>query len=127
MTWLTAGLIAAGALFGGLNTLYAAFASRIREMATLQAIGFNRRALLASLIQESTLASLTGALLASVVAMLLLDGQVVPFSIGTFTLSISPSVAFAGILTGFFLGLLGALPPAIRCLKPALPVALRSS
>lgn len=127
MTWLTAGLIAAGALFGGLNTLYAAFASRIREMATLQAIGFNRRALLASLIQESTLASLTGALLASIVALFLLDGRIVPFSIGTFSVEISPSVALAGILTGLFLGLLGALPPAIRCLKPALPVALRSS
>lgn len=127
MTWLTAGLIAAGALFGGLNTLYAAFASRIREMATLQAIGFNRRALLASLIQESTLASLSGALLASVVAIFLLDGRVVPFSIGTFAIEISPVVALTGILTGLFLGLLGALPPAIRCLKPALPVALRSS
>ncbi|MBK1828594.1 ABC transporter permease [Haloferula rosea] len=127
MTWLTAGLIAIGALFGGLNTLYAAFASRIREMATLQAIGFGRGALLTSLIQESTLACLTGAFVASVVALLALDGLVVPFSIGTFAMKISPSVALTGILTGCFLGLLGALPPAIRCLKPALPVALRSS
>jgi len=51
MTWITAGLVAAGAVFGGLNTLYAAFASRIRELATLQAIGFTRRAILLSLIQ----------------------------------------------------------------------------
>lgn len=127
MTWLTAGLIAIGALFGGLNTLYAAFASRIREMATLQAIGFRRSSLLVSLVQESTLACLTGALVASVAALLVLDGRVVPFSIGTFTMEVSPSVALAGIATGLFLGLLGALPPAIRCLKPALPVALRSS
>jgi len=127
MTWITAGLIAAGALFGGINTLYAAFASRVREMATLQAIGFGRGALLASLVQESTLACLCGTLLASVAALLLLDGRTVPFSIGAFTLEISPGVALTGILTGLFLGLLGALPPAIRCLKPALPVALRSS
>ncbi|MGE9270679.1 MAG: ABC transporter permease [Verrucomicrobiales bacterium] len=127
MTWLTAGLIAAGALFGGLNTLYAAFASRIRELATLQAIGFRRRTILASLIQESTLASLTGTLLASIAALLLLDGLVVPFSIGTFSLTIGPEVAFIGILTGLFLGFIGSLPPAIRCLKPPLPVALRSS
>jgi putative ABC transport system permease protein len=127
MTWITAGLIAAGALFGGINTLYAAFASRVREMATLQAIGFGRGALLASLVQESTLACLGGTLLASVVALLLLDGRTVPFSIGAFVLVIGPGVALAGILTGLFLGLLGALPPAIRCLKPALPVALRSS
>ncbi|QJE95918.1 ABC transporter permease [Luteolibacter luteus] len=127
MTWITAGLIAAGALFGGINTLYAAFASRVREMATLQAIGFGRGSLLASLIQESTLACLTGALLASVIAVLLLDGRTIPFSIGAFTLEISPAVAITGVLTGLLLGLIGALPPAIRCLKPALPTALRSS
>lgn len=125
MTWLTAGLIAAGALFGGINTLYAAFASRVREMATLQAIGFGRAPLLASLIQESTLACMTGALLASVIAVTLLDGRTIPFSIGAFTLEISPGVAVTGIATGFLLGLLGALPPAIRCLKPSLPTALR--
>lgn len=127
MTWVTAGLIAAGALFGGINTLYAAFASRIREMATLQAIGFGRRSLLLSLMQESTLACLTGALLASLLAVLLLDGRTVPFSIGSFTLEIGPAAAIAGIATGFLLGVLGALPPAIRCLRPTLHSALRMS
>lgn len=127
MTWLTAGLIAAGALFGGVNTLYAAFASRVREMATLQAIGFGRRHLVVSLMQESTLACLTGALLAAVAAVLLLEGRTVPFSVGVFVLEIGPQVAIAGILTGLLLGLIGALPPALRCLKPALGVALRSS
>ena len=126
MIWITAGLIAAGALFGGVNTLYAAFASRVREMGTLQAIGFSRGTLLWSLVQESTLACLSGALVASAVAMFLLDGRTVPFSIGAFTVEISPGVALTGIATGLFLGLLGALPPAIRCLKPALPTALRS-
>ena len=116
MTWITAGLIAAGALFGGLNTLYAAFASRVREMATLQAIGFGRTSLLASLVQESTLACLTGTLLASLIAVLALDGRTIPFSIGAFTLEIGPEVAITGILTGLLLGLIGALPPAIRCL-----------
>jgi putative ABC transport system permease protein len=127
MTWITAGLIAAGAVFGGLNTLYAAFAPRVREMAALQAIGFSRRTLLISLVQESTMACLAGALIASVVALMLLDGRMVPFSIGTFTLEISPGVAAAGILTGVGLGWLGALPPAVRCLLPPLPAALRMS
>jgi putative ABC transport system permease protein len=127
MTWITAGLIAAGAIFGGVNTLYAAFASRVREMATLQAIGFGRGALLWSLVQESTLACLTGALLASVAAVVLLDGRTIPFSIGAFTLEVGPGVAITGISTGLLLGLLGALPPAIRCLKPPLPSALRMS
>lgn len=127
MTWITAGLIAAGALFGGVNTLYAAFASRVREMATLQSIGFGRGALLVSLVQESTLACLTGALLASIIAVVLLDGRTIPFSIGAFTLEVGPGVAITGIVTGLLLGLLGALPPAIRCLKPPLPSALRMS
>jgi putative ABC transport system permease protein len=127
MTWITAGLIAAGAIFGGINTLYAAFASRVRELATLQSIGFGRGALLWSLIQESTLACLTGALIASVIAVFLLDGRTIPFSIGAFTLEVGPGVAITGILTGLLLGLLGALPPAIRCLKPPLPTALRMS
>lgn len=127
MTWITAGLIAAGALFGGINTLYAAFASRVREMATLQAIGFGRGSLLLSLVQESTLACLTGALVASLLAVFLLDGRTIPFSIGSFTLEIGPAVALTGIGTGLFLGLLGALPPAIRCLRPSLHSALRMS
>lgn len=127
MTWITAGLVAAGAVFGGLNTLYAAFASRIRELATLQAVGFSRRVILLSLVQESLLACLTGTLLASVLALLLLDGRTIPFSIGAFTVSVTPEIASAGLATGILLGIIGALPPALRCLKPPLPTALRLS
>ena len=127
MTWLTAGLIGAGAVFGGLNMLYAAFASRIRELATLQAVGFKRRAILLSLVQESLLATLLGTLLASVLAVLFLEGITVPFSIGTFKLLLPLPVLGLGLLVGFALGTLGALPPAARCLGAPLPVALRSS
>jgi putative ABC transport system permease protein len=126
MTWITAGLIAAGAVFGGFNTLYAAFASRIRELATLQAIGYGRGAIFLSLVQESLIACLAGTLLASVTAIFLLDGRTIPFSIGAFTVSVSPQVAFAGLATGILLGILGAIPPAIRCLRPPLPKAHRS-
>lgn len=127
MTWITAALVGAGAIFGGLNTLYAAFASRIREMATLQSIGYTRKALLLSLIQESLLATLTGSLLAFVLAIILLDGRSIPFSLGTFTLELTPVIILTGLAAGVALGTLGTLPPALRCLKPALPVALRSS
>lgn len=127
MTWLTAGLIGAGAIFGGLNMLYAAFASRIRELATLQAVGFRRRAILVSLVQESLLSTLLGTLLASILAVTFLEGVTVPFSIGTFRLLLPLPVLGLGLLVGLLLGTLGALPPAIRCLGAALPVALRSS
>ncbi len=126
MTWLTAGLVAAGALFGGLNTLYAAFASRIRELATLQSIGFTRVSIFVSLIQESLLATLTGTLLALLVAYFFIDGKAVPFSIGTFHLTLTPLVIITGIGVGILLGTIGILPPVLRTLSPALPKALRS-
>ncbi|HKK19069.1 MAG TPA: ABC transporter permease [Opitutales bacterium] len=126
MTWLTAGLIAAGAVFGGFNMLYAAFASRIRELATLQAIGYTRTAVFISLVQESLLATLSGTMVAAFAAVWLLEGQTVYFSIGTFFLQLSPGVVLAGLLTGFLLGLLGSIPPAVRCLGASLPASLRS-
>lgn len=127
MTWVTAALVAAGAVFGGLNTLYAAFSSRIREMATLQAVGFKRAALLLSMLGESLLATMLGALVAAAFALWIADGVTVPFSIGTFVIDISPSVLGIGLAGGFVLAIVGALPPAWTCLRPKLPIALRSS
>jgi len=126
MTWLTAALVAAGAVFGGINVLYAAFASRIRELATLQAVGFSRTAILFSLVQENLVSTLLGTLLASILAIVFLEGVRVPFSIGTFQLALSPPVLLLGLGVALLLGTLGALPPAYRCLMAPIPVALRS-
>ena len=127
MTWLTAALIATGAVLGGLNTLYAAFASRIQELATLQTIGFTRLTLLFSLMQESLLACLSGTLLAMILGLLLLDGVHVPFSIGVLQMQMDAVVLMAGLIAGTALGLVGSLPAAMRCLTPPLPKALRAS
>jgi putative ABC transport system permease protein len=126
VAWVTAGLIAVGGLFGGLNTMYAAFASRIRELGTLQSIGYRRLAIVWSMIQESTLATAAGGLLACAVGVFLLDGLAVRFSMGAFGLLIDETVIGLGLLTGLALGVVGALPPAIRCLKPTIPVALKA-
>lgn len=127
MTWLTALLIGIGAAFGGMNMLYATFASRIREIATLQAIGYSRTSVFISLLQESLLATLLGTLLAAFLAVFLLEGLTVNFSMGTFRLALSPTIIALGLGIGLALGTLGAIPPAMRCLRAPLPSALRSS
>jgi len=127
MVWITAAMIALSAVFGGLNTLYAAFASRVRELATLQALGFRPIAILVSLIQESLLTSLIGTLIGALTATLLLSGRAIVLSAGAFTLRMDPQTLQIGLVTGISLGLLGALPPALRCLGIPLPRALRDS
>jgi putative ABC transport system permease protein len=127
MVWLTALLIAGGAVFGGLNTFHAAFAARRREAATVLAIGYPRRAVLVSFLIESLLVSLVGTLAALLVALLLLDG--VAFSVpgGTFLLELDPTSLALGLGAGLALGPLGVLLPAWSCLSPPLPSALRSA
>jgi ABC-type antimicrobial peptide transport system permease subunit len=126
MVWITAILIATGGLFGGLNTMYAAFASRVREVGSLQAVGFPRYAVVVSLVQESMLATAAGALLAAGVAVLALDGITVRFSMGAFGLVIDSTVLLAGVAAGLLLGVIGALPPAWRCLRLPIGEALKA-
>lgn len=126
MTWLTAVMVAIGAVMGGLNMLYATFSSRVRELATLQTLGYRRRAVFFSLLQESLLIQFIGLLMAIVTALFLLDGLMVQFSVGTFLMEISGGVVIAGVLTAFLLGSIGTIPPAARCLGKPVPAALRS-
>jgi putative ABC transport system permease protein len=126
MVWITAGLIALGGLFGGLNTMYAAFAARVRELGALQAMGFSRRAIVLSLVQESVLATSAGAIVGAVIGLLLFDGLAVRFSMGAFGLAVEPMVLMVGLGAGILLGVIGALPPAYRCLRPPITVALKS-
>lgn len=126
MTWITAALVAAGAVFGGLNTYYAAFATRMAELATLQVVGFRRWMILLSLLQEGVMATALGTLLALAVLLLAVDGRGVSFSTFVFALSIGDDVLALGLTTGIALGILGTLPPAWRCLTTGLPKALAS-
>lgn len=127
VVWVTALLIAMGGLLGGLNTLYAAFAARVRELGALQTLGYSRAALVVSMVQESVLATAAGALLAALLAILLLDGVAVRFSMGVFGLVVDGPVMALGLGAGLLLGLLGTLPPAWRCLRLEITTALRSA
>ena len=127
MVWVTALLMATGGLFGGLNTMYAAFASRVRELGALQAVGFSRLAVVVSLVQESVLATAAGALLAAAAALAVLDGLAVRFSMGAFGLVVDAPVLAAGLAAGLLLGVAGALPPAWRALKMPINEALKAA
>ncbi|MEX0330596.1 MAG: ABC transporter permease [Puniceicoccaceae bacterium] len=126
MTWLTAAMVALGAAMGGLNMLYASFSSRIRELATLQTLGYRRRAVLLSLIQESLFTQAVGLMIAVVGGLIILEGYMVQFSVGTFRMELTGGVLLVALSTALILGTLGTLPPATRCLRMPVPVALRS-
>ncbi len=126
MVMVTALLIASGGVLGGLNTMYAAFASRVREVGMLQSLGFTRIAIIANLIEESVFAAACGALIGAVLGVLLLDGLAVRFSMGAFALTVDAPVLLIGILGGLVVGFIGAIPPAIRCLRLPITEALRS-
>tara|TARA_B100001059_G_scaffold151107_1_gene150967 strand:- start:12760 stop:13935 length:1176 start_codon:yes stop_codon:yes gene_type:complete len=126
MVIVTAVLIAMGGVLGGLNTMYAAFASRVREIGSLQTLGYSRAAIMISLIQESVLATSMGAIVACSIGWWALDGLVVRFSMGAFGIDITAAVLALGLLSGLLLGLIGAIVPAWRCLVKPIPEALRS-
>jgi len=123
---VTALLVAAGGILGGVNAMYAAFASRVREAGTLQALGFSRLAVAASLVLESTVACVAGSLIACLVGIAALDGLSIRFTMGSFGVVVDSHAVLAGMLTGLGLGLLGALPAIARCLTLSIPTALRS-
>ncbi len=127
MAWICAFLLSIGALFGGLNALYASFSSRIQEFGAIQAIGFNRWKILISLIVESSITGLIGSFLAFGIVVLILQGITVPFSIGVFVLNFTQIILALGAGTGLVLGVIGGLPPAWNCLRPSLPETLRAA
>ncbi len=123
---VTAILISSGGVLGGVNAMYAAFSSRVREVGTLQALGFSRSAIALSLMLESTVACVTGALAACLISGALLEGVAIQFSMGSFGLHIDAHAIAAALLAGVFLGVLGAVPAIARCLTLPIPAALRS-
>ena len=121
LAWLVVGLVAGAGVFAGLNMMYGSVAGRIREIATLQAVGYRRRAILVSIIQEGLLLSAAGSLLAGAVALLVINGIAIRFTMGAFALRIDGVSLLIGCGVGLLLGIVGALPPAIKALR--LPVA----
>ncbi|MFM7133700.1 MAG: ABC transporter permease [Planctomycetota bacterium] len=122
----TALLVSLGGVLGGVNAMYAAFASRVREVGMLQALGFSRGAIAVSLLVESTIACLAGALVACAAGLALLDGVSIDYSMGSFGLAVDAAAVAAALATGLLLGLVGALPAIARSLFLPITHALRA-
>jgi ABC-type lipoprotein release transport system permease subunit len=124
--WLVVCLVAGAGVFAGLNTMYGAVVGRVRELATLQAVGFRRRAIAISLIQEATLLSMAASLIAAALALFLVNGTAVRFTMGAFALRVDGVAILVGCGIGFLLGLIGAIPPAIKAMRGAVVEGLKA-
>ncbi|MCI0333536.1 MAG: ABC transporter permease [Planctomycetes bacterium] len=127
LAWLVVLLVSGAGIFAGLNTMYGSVVGRIRELASLQTIGFVRRALLVSLIQERVVLAAAASLLATVAALLFVNNAAVRFTMGAFSLRIDEISLLIGCGVGLLLGVLGAVPPAIRALRMPIVDGLKAT
>ncbi len=127
---LVAAIMAIGAVFGALNTMYSAVAERGREIATMRALGFGGPSVVFSFVIEALLISFVGGLIGCVV-VLPLNGlttgamNLQTFSHLAFAFKITPELLVKGILFALVMGLIGGLLPAIRAARRPVAQALR--
>lgn len=128
--FVIAGFLLFGAMFAAANTMFAAVASRGREIGTLRALGFPRRSILLSFLVESVLLCLMGGVLGCL-ATLPFNGlstgtaNWATFSEVTFSFRFGPRVLLQGVALALLMGLLGGLFPAVRAVRLNIVKALR--
>jgi len=125
-----AGIMAIGAVFGALNTMYSAVAERGREIATMRALGFGAAAVVVSFLIEALLIAFVGGAIACV-AVLPLNGLTTStmnfqtFSNLAFAFKITPELLVKGIVFALTMGIIGGLLPAVRAATGPVASALR--
>lgn len=128
---LVAFLMAIGAIFGALNTMYNSVSTRTREIATLRALGFGSGAVVVSVMLESIAVAIAGGCIGAVVAYLLFNGfhtstmNWQSFSQVTFAFAVTPVLLIQGIVWATAIGLVGGLLPAVRAARLPIAAALR--
>lgn len=126
-------LMALGALFGALNTMYSAVAARTREIATLRALGFGTSPVVCSVMFESLTLALLGGSVGALAAYLAFNGfqattmNFQTFSQVAFAFAVTPALLVSAIIWAAVLGLLGGLFPAIRAARLPIAAALRET
>jgi putative ABC transport system permease protein len=121
-----------GAVFGAINTMYAIVAARTREIGTLRALGFSRRAILASFLVESVMLAVIGGAIGCLLAFPMNGfstgtGQTQSFSEIAFAFRITPGIVLTGMLFAVVMGFLGGLLPALRGARLPITSALREA
>lgn len=124
-------IMAIGALFGALNTMYSAVSSRQVEIATLRAIGFGGLPMVVSVLVEALLLALVGGALGAAIAWLLFNGMSVStlgqnFTQVAFNFRVTPSLLAGGLIWALAIGTVGGLFPAIRAARLPVTDALRA-
>ena len=126
-----AGLMGIGAIFGAVNTMYNAVASRSREIATLRALGFGSVPVVFSVLTEAVILSLIGGILGGLLAWAAFDGYQTStmnfqsFSQVAFAFAVTPALLVRGLIYSVLMGLVGGLLPAIRAARLPVVTALR--
>ena len=125
-------IMAIGAVFGALNTMYAAVAGRAREIATMRALGFRGVPVVTAVMLETMLLALLGGLLGAGIAWLLFNGYTVStlgnnFSQVVFQFRVSPELLWTGLKWALGIGLVGGLFPALRAARLPVTEALRAA
>jgi putative ABC transport system permease protein len=125
-----AAIMAVGAMFGALNTMYAAVAARAREIATLRAIGFRGGPVVVAVLLETMLLAVLGGVLGAVVAWALFDNYTAStlgsnFSQVVFAFHVSPPLLWNGLKWALAIGFIGGLFPAIRAARQPVTSGLR--
>ncbi len=129
---ITVGLIMAiGAMFGALNTMFAAVATRAREIATLRAIGFRGLPVVVAVMLETMLLALLGGVIGGALAWLVFNGYgASTLAAGTvgklsFQLAVTPALLWTGLKWALAIGFVGGLFPAVRAARLPVTTALR--
>ncbi len=127
IAYVIGAVMAIGAMFGALNTMYAAVGARTREIATLRAIGFGSSAVIISVISEALLLAVTGALIGAAIAWAMFDGNQKAVGANVFYMTVSPGLVITGIVWALVVGLIGGLLPSIRAARLPVATAIRAT
>jgi putative ABC transport system permease protein len=124
-------IMAVGATFGALNTMYAAVAARTREIAILRALGFGAAAVILSVLCEGLALATLGGALGAAIAWAVFDRYTVStlganFSQVVFAFEVSLPLVLDALRWALAVGFVGALFPAVRAARQPVPEALRT-